>query len=501
MNNITILPIIIPLMAGILMALFRKKIIFHRVTGILAFMAMGVTAAVLISQNANGGIQTLHIGGWEAPFGISIVVDMFSALLLMATSIVGLMCMIYAFYTIGKPREEHYFYPFFLFLITGVNGSFITGDLFNLFVCFEVMLVASYGLITLGGTKPQLRESIKYILINVISSMLFLVAIAYLYGMTGTVNMAHLSLRVAELGQDGLMTTVSLLFMIVFSLKAALFLFFWLPGSYSAPPTAVAAVFAALLTKVGIYAMFRVYTLIFYHEPGITHMILAIMAALTMILGGFGAVAYWDIKKILTYNVVIGVGFIVSGLAALNQAALVGAIYYLIHDILIKALIFLIGGTMIALTGTSKLREMSGLIRNHPYLGWMFFIAALSLSGIPPLSGFVGKIFITQGTFDAQLFWLGGIGLFTSLMVLYSIMKIFMNGFWGETLLSVEEEKSTTKGVIVPIACLTILTVVLGIGAEGLHGYVEQAVTELMNPQLYIDAVFGGDAGASANTD
>lgn len=186
----------------------------------------------------------------------------------------------------------------FLFLITGVNGSFLTGDLFNLYVFFEVFLIASYVLITMGGTKRQLRESLKYIFTNILSSAFFLIGVAYLYSITGTLNLAHLSERIAEVGQDGLITTVAFVFLFVFSLKAGLLLFFWLPGSYSAPPTAIAAIFAALLTKVGIYAIIRMFTLIFYHELAVTHLFIGILAAVTMILGGLGAIGYWDVKNI-----------------------------------------------------------------------------------------------------------------------------------------------------------------------------------------------------------
>jgi len=493
MNNLIILPIIIPVIIGLIMVIFRKNIRFHRVAGVIAILALVIISIFLLNEIRVEGIQTLQVGGWEAPFGISLVADMFSTLLILSSSTVALFCLLYAFHSIGREREEHYFYPLFLFLIAGVNGSFLTGDLFNLFVCFEVMLISSYVLISLGGTKIQLRESIKYILTNVVSSFLFLLAIAYLYAMTGTLNLAHLSLRIAEIGQDGLMTTVAFLFLIVFSMKAALFLFFWLPGSYSAPPTAVAAIFAALLTKVGIYAIYRMFTLVFYHEPQITHLFIGILGAVTMVLGAFGAVAYSEIKKILTYNVVVGVGFIIAGLASFTAMGITGSIFYLIHDILIKALIFLLGGTIIYLTGTSKLKEISGLIRNHPYLGWMFFIAALSLSGIPPLSGFLGKVFITRGTFEAGYFWLGAIGLITSLMVLYSMMKIFMNVFWGETHLSLEMEKGSSKGLMLPIGFLTALTVVLGLGAEGIQVYVRLAAEGLLNPNLYIEAVLGRD--------
>lgn len=491
MNNLLILPILIPLLTGMVLILFKNHISLHRVVSIVSLLITAVFSVVLMRQIQVSGIQTLQLGGWEAPFGISLVGDMFAVLLVLTTTIVSICCILYAFQSIGNEREQNYFYPLVLFLITGVNGSFLTGDLFNLYVFFEVFLVSSYVLITLGGEKNQLRESLKYIMINVLSSAFFLVGIAYLYSITGTLNLAHLSIRIADAGQDGLLTTISFLFLIVFSLKAGLFLFYWLPGSYSAPPTAIAAIFAALLTKVGIYAIFRMFTLIFYHEQQVTHTFIGMLAAATMVLGIMGAVGYWDLKKILTYNVIISVGFILIGLVAFTLDGFMGSIYYLIHDMIIKALVFLIGGTIIQITGTSNLKEISGLIRTHPALGWMFFIAALSMVGIPPLSGFLGKFLITKGSFTALVFWLGGLGLLASLFILYSLMKIFMNGFWGETILSEDEEKGTTKGLILPIALLTVISVALGVGAESIHTYVTIAAESLLDPNLYISAVFG----------
>ncbi|WP_428908879.1 Na+/H+ antiporter subunit D [Niallia sp. Krafla_26] len=491
MNNLVLMPLLIPLAVGMILILFRKNITLQRILTSAAFIATGIVSIFLIKQIKSQGAQTLELGGWEAPYGIILVVDMFSALLLLTTSFIALCCVLYAFRTIGRERELFYFYPLFLFLISGVNSSFLTGDLFNLYVSFELMLISSYVLITLGSTKIQLRESIKYVLVNVVSSFFFLVAIAYLYSITGTLNLAHLSIRVAEVGQNGLLTTVALLFLIVFGIKAGLFLFQWLPGSYSAPPTAIAAIFAALLTKVGIYAIFRMFTLVFYHKPEITHLFIGILAALTMILGAIGAVAFWDIKKILTYNVIIGAGLMLAGLASFTFNGYLGSIFYMMHDMIIKALLFLIGGTIIYLTGTSKLSEISGLIRNHPYLGWMFFVAVLSLSGIPPLSGFLGKTFITKGTFEAEYFWLGVIGILSSLMVLYSVMKIFMNVFWGETTISTDMERGTTKGVMLSIVLLTAATIILGLGAEGVIEYIQIAAQDLLDPNAYIHAVFG----------
>ena len=491
MDKLIILPVILPLIAGLIFILLHSYIKLQRSLSLITLGAITVISILMMLDIQANGIQTMQLGNWQAPFGIGLVADMFSALLILTTNIIAFCCMLFAFKTIGKEREEYYFYPLFLFLITGVNGSFLTGDLFNLYVFFEVLLLASYVLVILGGKKVQLREAMKYVIINIISSALFLVGIAYMYSITGTLNLAHISVRIAEAGQDGFVTTVAILFLLVFGVKAGLFLFYWLPGAYSVPPTAVSAIFAALLTKVGIYAIIRMFTLIFYHEPQVTHLLIGILAALTMVLGGIGAIGYWEIEKILTYNVIIGAGFILAGLAAFTENGLLGSTYYLIHDMIVKALIFLIGGVIVYLTGTNHLKEMSGLIRNHPYLGWMFFIAALSLIGIPPLSGFVGKVFITRGTFEADFFWLGIIGLLTSLLILYSIMKIFMNAFWGETPLSEEEERGTTKGVMTSIAILTLLTIFLGVGPELINSYVETAVKGLMNPQLYIDAVFG----------
>jgi multicomponent Na+:H+ antiporter subunit D len=492
MNNLTILPIILPVIAGMIMVVFRNQIRMHRALSLGTLTLIGIVAVMLMGQIQQNGIQVLHVGGWHAPFGISMVADMFSVLLVFTTAVVAFCCIWYAFFSIGEEREKHYFYPFTLFLIAGVNGSFLTGDIFNLFVCFEVMLVASYVLITLGGAKTQLWESLTYVLINMISSFLFLVAIAYLYHMTGTLNMAHLSVRVAEIGQGGLMTAVAFLFLTVFSLKAGLFLFYWIPGSYGAPPPAIAAIFAALLTKVGIYAIIRLFSLVFYHEPGTTHYLIGILAAVTMILGAMGAVAFNDIKRIITYNVVIGVGLILAGFASFCEAGLSGSVYYLIHDMIIKGLLFLLGGSIILLTGTDRIREMSGLIRSYPRLGWMFLITAFSVAGIPPLSGFIGKILITEGAFRVGYYWLGGLGLLASLMVIYSMLKIFMNVFWGYPDDLESNPRISVRGLLMPMALLTALTIFLGLGAQGLYGVVDQAVQGLMDPSLYITAVLDG---------
>lgn len=491
MNNSMILPLILPVFAGVFLIFLRSFINVQRWVSFLVMVINSGISIYLLNRIQTEGILRLDLGGWAPPYGITFVADSFAMLLVLTTSIVTSICLLYAFYSIGRKREKMFFYPFVNFMVAGVNGSFLTGDLFNLFVCFEVMLLASYILLTLGSEKFQLKEALKYLTINVISSWFFLVAIAYLYGTVGTLNFAHLSVRIAEAGQTPILTVISILFLLVFSLKAGLLLYQWLPGSYRAPPTAVAALFGALLTKVGIYALFRFFTLIFYHEPAITHTLIGIMAAFTLIGGSIGAIAFNDVRQVVSYNVVISVGFVLVGLAVCTTVALQGSIYYLIHDMIVKALLFLIAGTMIMLTGTARIESerMSGLIRNYPFLGWLFFIVMLSLAGIPPFSGFIGKLLIGQGTVDSGAFILLALGFISSLFVLYSMLRIFMNCFWGETILSEDEEIPLKKRLIIPCALLAAMTAGLGLGTETIASYVMDAANTLMNPAVYNEAV------------
>ncbi|WP_226669482.1 Na+/H+ antiporter subunit D [Metabacillus litoralis] len=490
MNNLIILPIVIPFLAGIILIFFNKNIKAQKLISAFASLLAIVVSVMIVHTVHVNGIQSLAIGNWEAPYGIVLVADMYASLLVLTTSIIGLTALLFAFSSITPDREKFYFYPVVQFLLLGVTGAFLTGDIFNLFVFFEVMLMSSYMLIVLGSSKIQLRESIKYILVNIISSALFVIAVAYLYAVTGTLNMADLSVKIADMGQTGLLTVIAILFLVIFGLKGAIFpLYFWLPGSYQAPPAVITALFGALLTKVGIYSITRVYTLIFYHEPSYTHQILAWLAALTIIFGAIGAIAYWDIKKIIIYNIITAVGVILFGIAANTPNGVEGSIYYLVHDMIIKGALFFIVGAIIAITGTSNLRKFSGLISSHPLLGWMFFISTLSLAGIPPLSGFIGKLKIIQGGFEAEEYTIAFVVLLSSLLVLYSVMKIFINGFWGEpTNEDVYKDKSV-KGLILPIAILLILSIAYGFGVESISPYITQATDTLLDPTIYIQAV------------
>ncbi|WP_339282029.1 Na+/H+ antiporter subunit D [Paenibacillus sp. FSL H8-0282] len=489
MNNLLVLPLLIPAITAVILIFLKERVRLQRIISAVSVFVNIFVAGFIVYQVNTNGIQTLYMGGWRPPYGIVFVADMFSALLVLTAAIVGAACLFFSFASIGEDRERFYYYPFFHFLLTGVFGSFLTGDLFNLFVCFEVLLVASYALIVLGGSKGQLRETLKYVLINVISSSLFVATIAYLYAATGTLNMAHLSMRVAEAGQGGVMNVIAVLLLIVFSIKAGLLLFFWLPDSYSAPPLAVRALFGALLTKVGLYAITRTFTLIFIQEPELTHTLIAWMAGATMILGAIGALAYNDLGRIFNYNIIISVGFIAFGISVATQDSLNGVVFYLMHDMVAKALLFFLGGMIISASGTDRLKEMGGLIRRYPWTGWMFFVLTLALVGVPPLSGFAGKVMMVRSGFGENHVALALIALASSFVVLYSLIKVFQQVFWGGEKREEQVKPLHYKAMMAPAAVLFAIVILMGVGAETVNGLVSQAGAVLADPALYINAV------------
>ncbi|WP_445678143.1 Na+/H+ antiporter subunit D [Psychrobacillus sp. FSL H8-0484] len=475
------------------MLFFPKKVMAQRVVTIIGLLFALFSAIVLLLKVKTDGVQTLTLGSWAPPFGITMVSDMISALLVTSSLVIALFVVWYSFTSIGEAREKTFYYPAIMFMLTGVNGAFTTGDIFNMFVFFEVLLMSSYVLIVLGGEKVQLKESIKYILVNIVSSSLFVITVGYLYSVVGTLNMADISVKIAEIGPSGIVTVIAVLFLIVFGIKGGIFpLFFWLPGSYAAPPVPVLALFGSLLTKVGVYAIMRTYTLFFTTDTGFTHELLMIVSILTIIVGSIGALAYFDVKQIIIYNIVIAVGVILFGASIMNENGMMGSVFYLIHDILIKGALFLLIGIIISITGTSDLRKMGGLMKRYPVLAWSYLIAAFGLAGIPPLSGFVGKLLIVQGGFEDELLWQSIFILASSLIVLLSAIRIFIYAFWGEEKGEHLINAKKYRHLLAPTITLVGLTVLFGIGAEYLVPFMTDATTVLLDPSVYVDAVFRG---------
>ncbi|HWJ78601.1 MAG TPA: Na+/H+ antiporter subunit D [Niallia sp.] len=487
MSNLILFPILIPLLTGIILIFFYKKIILQRIFSLISIGVSIIVTLKIIDTIKTEGIQTVNLSNWDAPFGITIVSDMFSALLVLTTNIIAFACLIFSFKGLERERENYFFYAIVQFLLVGVIGAFSTGDIFNLFVFFEVMLMASYVLLVIGNTKNQLRETVKYIIVNVVASALFVIAVAYIYSVVGSLNMASISERISEVDSYGILTVIAVLFLIVFGLKGAIFpLFFWLPGSYNAAPIPILALFGALLTKVGVYSITRVYSLFFYNDPYVFSL-LSILAIVTIILGAIGSLAYNDVKKIIIYNIVTAIGVILFGFSTLNADSFTGSIFYLLHDMIIKGALFLLIGVMIYITGTSNLKYMSGLMKQYPLLAWAFLIAAVSLAGIPPLSGFVGKLLIIQGGFEESNYIGSFIVVLSSLLVLLSVIKIFVKGFWGEE--SENVTKKPIKTLLFPCYLLVVLSVLIGIGSEVLIPYVSLAAENLLQPENYIHAV------------
>lgn len=491
MNNLVVLPIIVPFIIGAVLIIFAKHHKLQRIISGITAIGMLLFSIYLATIVYQDGIIVMEAGNWSAPFGIVLVADTLATLMVLLTSLISAACLFFAFKTITPKREKFFFYPFYFFLLVGVNGAFLTGDIFNLFVFFEVMLMASYALIVNGGTKYQLRESFKYIIINVFSSALFVIAIAWLYSVTGTLNMAHIAERVAELEQTGILNTIAMLFFIVFAIKGALFpLYFWLPKSYFGPPAAIAALFGGLLTKVGIYAIIRVFTLIFHHELNYTHKgVIVTIAGFTMLLGVLGAVSQFDFKRILSYHIISQVGYMVMGLGVYTPLAVAGAIFYIVHHMIVKTALFLFSGAAKSVTGTTDLKKMGGLLKTHPALAWLFFISAISLAGIPPFSGFFSKFPIILAAFEEKQYIVAGVALLVGLLTLFSMMKIFGYAFWGKQKHTSEQAKAPIGKLLVPIVPLVALTIVLGLAAEPIFQYSLEVAGQIMDPSIYIESV------------
>jgi len=494
-----VLPLIVPLLAiGILLCLRGVNESVRHAVNVLACTAMVVGAAVLLTLVSTHGMLVLRVGSWPAPFGITLVADLLSATMVLVTAVIGLAGAVYAIGA-GTAKFRGYFAPLFLALLLGVNGSFLTGDLFNLYVWFEVMLMASFVLVALPGGRPQLEAAVKYLTLNFIASAFFLVGLGVLYGMVGTLNMADLSLKLAALEQPQLLSSSAVLFLIAFGVKAGIFPFyFWLPSSYHVIPTPVAAVFAGLLTKVGVYACVRVFTLVYSGHQDFIGSILLPLGILTMITGVLGAASQFLIPRILSFHIISQIGYMIVGLALFTQAAMAATVFYIVHHILVKANLFLVGGIIGRKLGSQALEKTGGLYRSSPWLAVLFLIPAMSLAGIPPLSGFFAKFALVREAVSleywATVFFASAVGLLT----LYSMIKIWNEAFWKDLPRGNDVPgRPVPFTMIAPAVLLACGTILFGLFPGFFYGFAERAAHQLMNPSIYIEAVLGADASPS----
>lgn len=498
--------------AGFAFAFYRNQPVQKAIT-VGTLIVTVILEIALLTEIWHTGAHAVHLAGWPAPFGISMMIDRFAALMLVVSSIITLAVLLYA---VGQGAAEEkndsgpvsIFYPTYLILVAGVSNAFLAGDLFNMYVGFEIFLTASYVLLTLGGGEQRIRAGVTYVVVSIISSMLFLITIGLIYAATGTVNLADLALRLSEL-DHGTQLMLHVLLLVAFGIKAAVFpLAFWLPDSYPTAPAPVTAVFAGLLTKVGIYAMIRTETLLFPGER--INTALMIVAGLTMIVGILGALAQADIKRMLSFTLISHIGYLVFGLALSSIVGMSATIYYVAHHITIQTTLFLVTGLIERRSGSSNVDRLGGLAKISPVLAILFFIPAMNLAGIPPFSGFVGKLGMMQGGIaeNTWITWTLVIAsVVTSLLTLMAVARIWARGFWrkGEDaeepdklLLSktlaharAANKRLLPMNMVAPTAALVAMSVAFTVFAGPLMQFSRAAAYDMYERTPYLDAVLG----------
>lgn len=490
-----LLPILIPLGGAIFLLFGHRSLSIQKAGGVL-FSSLAFAASLYLLWITDGvGHVVLYVGDWSAPFGITLVADRFSAVMVAVSCFMGASVAVYALSEIDESRLRRFFFPLYLVLMTGVNGAFLTGDLFNLFVWFEVMLIASFVLISMGGERAELEGGLKYVSLNLLSSAMFLAGAGLIYGKTGTLNMADIAQHLLHAPNADSMVSSSMLLLVSFGLKAGIFpFFFWLPASYHTPPSAVSAIFAGLLTKVGVYALFRAYTLMFAPVFDEVQTLILFLSIMTMITGVLGAASHFDMRRILSFHIISQIGYMVLGLAFMTPLALAAAIFYLVHHIIVKTNLFLVSGVVIRLKGSSDLAKVGGLAKSAPWLAVLFFIPAFSLGGIPPLSGFWAKFGIVKAGLEVEAWIAVTAALLVGVLTLYSMTKIWAEAFWkAQPEQAAPEVAKRPPGPLVfmvaPMAAMALATVLIGLFGEPLFEFSQRAADQLMNPQDYISAV------------
>jgi len=509
MSGWIIAPIIIPGMAAALLLLLRRSPNLQRQVSLAATALLCLVSIELFMLATEGEVLSYRLGDWPAPFGIVLVLDRLSATMVLLSGVLASAVMLHAIR--GWDEKGHHFHPLFQFQLMGINGAFLTGDVFNLFVFFEVMLIASYGLLLHGGGPRRLGAGFQYVAINLLGSTLFLFAVGTIYGITGTLNMADLAGKVGQVadGDAALLRTGALLLFLVFALKAALVpLHWWLPTAYAAAPAPIAALFA-IMTKVGAYAIIRVFTLVFGTEGGAAASIAApwiMPAALaTLAIGAIGVLASRVLVDLVCFAVVWSMGSLLVAVSLFDARSLTAALYYTLHSTLIGGALFLLSDLIASRRGRWRDDlEPSPVMANAAVLGGLFFLAAIAMSGLPPLSGFIGKLMILDATrASGAAGWIWAFVLATSLIVIIGFSRAGTTLFWKSEAMAgtIEPRLSVRLPSIVPAAILILGTALLSFGAGPVTRHLEATAQQLVTPQSYVDAVLGQPAHAQRATE
>ncbi len=497
-----ILPILIPLLTALMLLGWRRPSRARRWAAALSAVVQMAVAIWCVAETYHRGMQVLPLGEWPAPYGIILSLDLLAAIMLALSTITALASILYGFAELSTRTEHPLRLPLVQFLVVGINLSFLTGDLFNLFVAFEVMLIASYALLTLEADDWDIRQALPYITINLFGSALFLAACGLCYSLMGTLNFAEIAVRAPDIYAErpGMVTTFGVLLMLVFSIKAGVFpLYFWLPNSYPILPIALSALYSGMLTKVGVYVLLRIFGTVLPHELSGLHLLLAWLAGLTMVFGVIGAVSRNFSRGILSFHILSQIGFMVlaigifqsrEGSALPMNYAIAAAIFYIIHHIIVKSSLFMIGGTAGFLNGSDDLKRSANLWAAVPILGVLFLFQALSLAGMPPLSGFWGKYMIIVAGIDKGLFALVALSIVASILTLFSMLKIWLGAFWKkDDTIPVRLEDGRWKWMTAIAGMMTALSICIGLGAQFFLNISFKAADMAMNQPAYSQKV------------
>lgn len=496
------LPVMLPLAGAAFTLLLRHH---HRVQlwiAILVLAAILAVSVVLAFHVDAHGVLVLQVGAWTPQLGIVLVADRLTSLMLLVSSAVTLSVLIYSSAQ-ALDEEDHstpivIYHPTYLALVAGVSMAFLAGDLFNLYVGFEVLLAASYVLLTLGGSASRIRAATTYVIVSLLSSIIFLTALAAIYAAAGTVNLAELAIRLDAI-DPGTRIVLELTLLVAFAIKAAIFpLSAWLPDSYPTAPAPVTAVFAGLLTKVGIYAILRMETLLF-PASRIEDLLMA-AAALSLLIGILGAVAQTDLKRVLSFTLVSHMGFMLFGIGMSTRLGIAATVFYVAHHITVQSTLFLAAGLIERRGGTTNLVRLGGLAKLAPVIAVLFLIPALNLAGIPPLSGFIGKVGLIRAgvAVGAPEAWtLIAVSLVTSLLTLYAIAKIWNRAFWQEPDADVRERDEPIPKVMTGATTgLVAFSLGLSVFAGPLLDFSDEAAQSVLRRTPYVSAVLGDEAAA-----
>lgn len=490
MNEVGI-PVIIPLIFAVITSFIGSRVWTFGV-GLAGMVLHFCSASFLYWGSQEGGIKTIVFGDWLPPFGVTLVSDLFSSLFLVAISITFFVTYWYS-YNESRQDPSRVRTPLIFILLASVSLCLLTGDFFNLFVAFEMMLASSYALVSLEMPRDKLKWGYSYLLVNLVGTLGFLCAAAMIYGYTSQLNLAAITLFLKDKGDDPLVTGWAYLLLGIFGMKAAVFpLYFWLPKTYSNLPPSLAALFSGSLTKVGIYVLLRVFVLLLPMPLGAVSDVVLIVAGITMLIGVIGAVARSSIKEIFSYHIISQIGYMVMGLGLNSVAAVTAAVLFTIHNIWVKSSLFLIGGVVSNAYKTDELKPMGNLSKWMPALTTLFLFQALSLTGLPPLSGFWGKYLLILESIRLERYILAAVALVTSWLTLFSMIKIWIGAFWKEPEAKpVFLEGSKQVAAYGPIVFLVAASLALGLGVEYFYVKAESAAEQVFAMNPYVETVLG----------